>query len=126
MNDHDLLITSGVGPIESRRFVSQLAARLELLAEACNLAVRDVVSTGHAGEPRSIVLRLGGDASVLLDELGTHVLVHRSARRSRNARKRWFAAVSLHPAAPDAVAVALPRDDLEITACRAGGPGGQQ
>jgi protein subunit release factor B len=51
--------------------------------------------------------------------------VHRSDRRSRRARKRWYAAVSLHPAEPDAGEIELARDDLEITACRAGGPGGQ-
>src|SRR5512138_2972279 len=114
IHDHDLLVTSGIGPVESRRFVSQLAARLEHLAEAAGLVVRDVVTSGAAG-----------DASRLFDELGTHVLVHRSAQRSRRSRKRWFAAVSLYAAAPEAAAVELARDDLEITACRAGGPGGQ-
>ncbi|MCW5808795.1 MAG: peptide chain release factor-like protein [Deltaproteobacteria bacterium] len=126
MSTHDLLITSGVGPVECRRFVSQLAARLERLAEERGLAVHDVVSQGADEEPRSVTLRLGGDvAGMLADELGTHVLVHRSDRRSRRARKRWFVAVSLHEAPPDDARIQIAQDDLEITACRAGGPGGQ-
>ncbi|MEO8699919.1 MAG: peptide chain release factor-like protein [Kofleriaceae bacterium] len=128
-NDHDLLVTSGVGPRESRRFVHQLAVHLEALAERCDLAVIDVVrsaSTDDDDAPRSVTLRLRGDADVLAGECGTHVLVHKSPARSRFSRKRWFAAVTLHAApAEPTVLVELPRDDLVITACRAGGPGGQ-
>lgn len=124
----DLLITSGVGPAEARRFVALLADRLERLAAERGLDVREVVTRGgDDGAPRSITLRLHGDAlGQLTDELGTHVLVQRSATRGRAARKRWFAAVTGHAALPDdAAAPAIPRDDLVITACRAGGPGGQ-
>jgi len=128
MTDHDLLITSGVGPADARRFVAQLALRLEQLAERRGLEVRQVVSTGgEADAPRSITLRLRGDVlGALTDELGTHVLIQRSATRGRASRKRWFAAVSAH-AAVDAPGdlPAIPRDSLVITACRAGGPGGQ-
>jgi len=93
------------------------------------LEVREVISSGGDGDaPRSITLRLAGDAlGQLVGELGTHVLVQRSTARGRASRKRWFAAVSLHPALDDtpADAAAIPRDALVITACRAGGPGGQ-
>lgn len=128
MTDHDLLITSGVGPADARRFVAQLAIRLEQLAEQRGLEVCQVVSSGgEADAPRSITLRLRGDVlAALTDELGTHVLIQRSATRGRASRKRWFAAVSAHAAAdepPDLAAI--PRDALVITACRAGGPGGQ-
>jgi peptide chain release factor 2/peptide chain release factor len=127
MTEFDLLITSGVGPVESRRFVALLATRLEALAAERGLEVCEVVSTGGDDAPRSILLRLRGDvAARLTDELGTHVLIQRSADRGRAARKRWFAAVSLHPRHDaDADPAAIPRDALEITACRAGGPGGQ-
>jgi peptide chain release factor 2/peptide chain release factor len=124
----DLLITSGVGPGEVRRFVAQLAARLEQLAEHRGLEVREVVSSGGDDDaPRSITLRLAGDVvTQLADELGTHVLVQRSGSRGRAARKRWFAAVSLHAVVHHGGdAAAIPRDELVITACRAGGPGGQ-
>jgi protein subunit release factor B len=125
-NDYDLLVTSGVGPRESRRFVHQLALHLEALAERCDLVVVDVLAanTGEDGAPRSVTLRLRGDARVLGGECGTHVLVHKT--RGRFSRKRWFAAVSLHAAPPEPIGrVEIPRDDLVITACRAGGPGGQ-
>lgn len=127
MMDSDLLITSGVGPHEARRFVALLANHLERIAAARGLDVREVVSTGGDDAPRSIMLHLRGDPAALLDELGTHVLIQRSAERGRAARKRWFAAVSLHPRADpdDADPTSIPRDALEITACRAGGPGGQ-
>jgi protein subunit release factor B len=132
MTDFDLLITSGVGPTEARRFVAQLAARLEQLAEQRGLDVREVVASDGADDgPRSITLRLRGDALAQLgDECGTHVLIQRSPLRGRASRKRWFAAVSCHAVpeldeAPVADTAAIPRDSLVITACRAGGPGGQ-
>jgi peptide chain release factor 2/peptide chain release factor len=130
MTDVDLLITSGVGPAEARRFVARLAARLEALAERRGIQVLEVVSSdGGEDAPRSITLRLRGDAvGQLAGELGTHVLVQRSPARGRSSRKRWFAAVSAHPRTDDGADVdvaAIPRDALVITACRAGGPGGQ-
>lgn len=135
-----LQISSGVGPAPVRRFVAALATHLETLAESRGLFVEEVVWHGEAEAPRSATLHLAGDAAGLLtDQLGTHELVHRSPQRGRSARKRWFAAVSLHAetdlaagasiggsAGPSAGAsIALPRDELEITATRAGGPGGQ-
>jgi peptide chain release factor 2/peptide chain release factor len=111
------------------RFVAQLAAHLERVAEQRGLEVCEVVSSGgDADAPRSITLRLRGDVlAQLTDELGTHLLIQRSATRGRASRKRWFAAVSVH-ATPDEPPVdisTIPRDALVITACRAGGPGGQ-
>jgi peptide chain release factor len=126
---HVLQITSGTGPVEVRRFVALLAARLEALAQARGLVVTEVASRGGGDAPRSIALYVDGDApSVLADEVGTHALVERSAARGRAGRKRWFAAVALHDhvAVPSMLRGAdLPRADLVITACRAGGPGGQ-
>ncbi|HVK72693.1 MAG TPA: peptide chain release factor-like protein [Kofleriaceae bacterium] len=124
MTTFALQITSGVGPIEARRFVARLAARLERRAHAVGLDVTEVAASGGDDGPRSIILYLRGDApGRLADELGTHALVDRS--RGRTARKRWFAAVTLHPHRPSEARIELGRDDLEITACRAGGPGGQ-
>jgi peptide chain release factor 2/peptide chain release factor len=130
VTEFDLLITSGVGPVEARRFVAQLAARLEALAARRGLEILEVVSSGGDEEaPRSIALRMRGDAvGQLSGELGTHVLVQRSPVRGRASRKRWFAAVSIHRQSDEAASgdvAAIPRDALVITACRAGGPGGQ-
>jgi peptide chain release factor len=124
-----LQISSGVGPIEVRRFVAALALHLEDLCEARGLLVEDVACHGELEAPRSVTLALRGDAcGRLADQLGTHQLQHRSPDRGRAARKRWYAAVQLYPAMlaeVDGAERGLPRQELEITACRAGGPGGQ-
>ncbi len=123
-----LQISSGVGPVEVRRFVALLADHLEALAEARGLVVEEAVAHGgDDGAPRSMALHLGGDVvGLMADQLGTHELVHRSPDRGRSARKRWFAAVTWHPQTPLRSGLRLPsRDELEITATRAGGPGGQ-
>lgn len=126
MSTHSLLISSGVGPVEARRFVAALAEHLEGLALERGLLVEEVVSRGEAQAPRSVTLVLRGPAPAALAEtLGTHELVHRFDTRGKAARKRWFAAVTLHDDVALAPAAAPPRDELEITACRAGGPGGQ-
>ncbi len=122
-------ITAGRGPVEVRRFVALLARRLEALLAERGLVVREVVVHGEEEAPLSVEIEALGDAPVLLaDELGTHALVARSPSRGRAARKRWFAAVSLHPVpaeAQPASATRIDPRDLEITAARAGGPGGQ-
>ncbi|MEZ4362717.1 MAG: peptide chain release factor-like protein [Kofleriaceae bacterium] len=127
MTAYILQVTAGVGPVECRRFVTRLAERLEERAARAGLEIAEVVSSGDADAPRSIALHLRGDApGALADELGTHALIARSPGRSRFDRKRWFAAVTLHPeAATVEPASPPPRDELVITACRAGGPGGQ-
>jgi len=131
MSRHALQISSGVGPVEVRRFVAALSAHLEGLALARGLAIEELACHGELEAPRSATLYLLGDAPGLLaEQLGTHELVHRSPQRGRSARKRWFVAVSLHAEAlasraTSAAVPELPAEDLEITVCRAGGPGGQ-
>jgi putative peptide chain release factor H len=122
-----LQITAGTGPVEVRQFVAALAAHLEVVAGARGLTITERAATGASAQPRSIALYLDGDApAVLADQLGTHALIARSRRRGRAGRKRWFAAVALHPATPPRRGLAPPRRaDLIITACRASGPGGQ-
>lgn len=126
MPSHCLQISSGVGPLEARRFVALLAEYLEGLALERGLLVDEVVSVGEAEAPRSVTLLLRGSAAAALAELvGSHELVHRFDTRGKAARKRWFAAVTLHEEVAVVPAAAPPREELEITACRAGGPGGQ-
>jgi peptide chain release factor 2/peptide chain release factor len=121
-------VSAGMGPAEVRAFVARLAARLEDECEARGLRVTEVVTVGDAEAPGSVAIHVLGRASVALaDLIGTHALVARSPGRGRRARKRWFAGVSVHPApqADAAGAAALDLADIEITAARAGGPGGQ-
>ncbi|WP_437895272.1 peptide chain release factor-like protein [Sorangium sp. So ce124] len=120
-------ISAGRGPVEVRRFVARLAERMEALCRERGLAVIDVTVHGDEGAPASVEILVEGDARRCLEgELGTHALVERSAARGKAARKRWFAGVAIHAAGADAGAgEGVDLGELEISACRAGGPGGQ-
>ncbi|WP_437294800.1 peptide chain release factor-like protein [Sorangium sp. So ce426] len=132
-------ISAGRGPVEVRRFVARLAERMEALCQERGLAVVDVTLHGDEDAPASVEILVEGDARrCLTGELGTHALVERSAARGKAARKRWFAGVAVHAAGADAVAgagagagagegggVGVDLRELEISACRASGPGGQ-
>ena len=122
-----LQISAGVGPIEVRRFVRLLADQFIADCAALDLRVVDVVHHGGDSAPGSVEITVEGDAAAALaGRLGTHTLVAKSERRGRRSRKRWFAGVSLHRAPAEADArVTLDLGDVEITAARAGGPGGQ-
>lgn len=122
-------VSSGTGPVEVREFVARLAARMEELCDERGLTVLEVVSEGPEEAPLSVELHvMGGASAALASERGTHQLIARSARRGRAARKRWFAAVSIHSAGDpleDTATLQIPEDQLVVTACRAGGKGGQ-
>lgn len=104
-----LILSSGRGPVEVRRFVAALAAHL------CALGGREL--SRHGDPPDSVQIALTDGVRFV----GTHVLV--SALRGRGARKRWFARVDLAPKAGEATPFD-PRD-VALQATRAGGPGGQ-
>jgi peptide chain release factor 2/peptide chain release factor len=127
MNAFVVQVSSGTGPEEVRRFVARLAGSLIERCEERGLSVREVITHGDEAAPRSVEVIVEGDAPRLLGgELGTHALVLPS--RGRASRKRWFAGVSMHPLeveGGDRGELALDPSDLEITAARAGGPGGQ-
>jgi peptide chain release factor len=130
MSAYVVQVSSGTGPEEVRRFVGLLAAWLTARCEARGLEVRELVTHGDEAAPRSVEIIVEGDAMASLDgERGTHALIDASEARGRASRKRWFAGVSVHPLeasleAKDEDARVNP-DDLEITATRASGPGGQ-
>jgi peptide chain release factor 2/peptide chain release factor len=128
MTRHVVQVSAGHGPVEVRRFVARLAARLEALCEACGLVVEEAAFRGEEQAPWSVDLTVRGDAPALLaGELGTHALVARSPDRGRASRKRWYAGVSVHPFAEAAAEARIRVDpaDLEISATTAPGPGGQ-
>lgn len=127
MKRHVIVISSGYGPVEVRHFVARLAERIESFCEEIGLMVEEVAVHGDEKAPGSVDLFVFGDELLLVHELGTHALVARSENRGKSARKRWYASVSRHDAPPlanDNEMVIDPRD-LEITAMRASGPGGQ-
>ena len=125
MNTFHLHISAGVGPAEAQRFVFLLACRVEHMCMTHGLEVVDVAFRGEEDAMRSVTLHLCGELPRGISDLvGSHALVHRL--RGAGARKRWFAAISLdHVASSPSGSVSVAHDDLDISACRAGGPGGQ-
>ena len=120
-------VSSGAGPVEVREFVSMLATKIRDRCLASGAVLRSVSTVGDEATPQSVQFAFRGSIGEQLREsIGTHVLVARSRHRGRRARKRWFAGVSLHQErTASGPALEIRRSDLEITAARAGGPGGQ-
>ncbi|GAC1583553.1 MAG: peptide chain release factor H [Polyangiales bacterium] len=138
MSEYIVQVSSGVGPAEARRFALKLAEALEDRCAESGLDVKDVscqsdraspdLADADTRAPRSDALRVEGDVlHALGEEQGTHMLIHRSSARGRASRKRWFVAVTIHAVScrSHCARSHVPRDELVITACRAGGPGGQ-
>ena len=127
MKRNIIVISSGYGPIEVRQFVARLAERIESVCEEVGLLIEEVVVHGDEDAPGSVELFVCGDSVVLTNEFGTHALVARSENRGKDARKRWYASVSCHeaPALVQEVDLAIDPREIEITAMRASGPGGQ-
>lgn len=119
-------ISAGNGPEEVARFVALLGERLVRRCAELGVSVLGQRVHGSASAPRSITLSVEGAAVERLrrEEEGTHALVARSELREGRGRKRWFAGVRFldagEPAGP-----ALRREDLELSAFRASGAGGQ-
>ncbi len=121
-----LQISAGTGPIEVRRFVAQLADLLASRCEEGGAVLSDVVVHGDEEAPASVEIHIAAAPASISTLAGTHALVARSADRGKRARKRWFASVSLCPSLPaNAPEREVARDEVTITAMRAGGPGGQ-
>lgn len=113
-----LLITSGTGPVEVRRFVAALASAL-----AERLPVDSRATVGPEDAPQSVILGIESEAAAVAGLIGTHALRWRSEDRPRRARSRWYAGVRLLRPVPDAPA--LDPREVAFTATRASGPGGQ-
>ncbi len=121
-----ILISAGIGPAEVRRFVCLLSHELAERCEQNELVLSSLTTHGDEDAPRSAELAVVGDAAMALEGmLGTHVLVARSPSRGRRSRKRWFAGVSLHASEESQTTIAIRPSDIEVSAARAGGPGGQ-
>jgi len=119
-----LTISSGLGPIEVRAFVASLADAIEALASERGVEVAHRVVHGANDAPHSVDLVLLGATERLVDLVGTHALVARSATRSKRDRKRWFVSVRIDDV-PSVQPIAIDLRDVEIDACRASGAGGQ-
>jgi peptide chain release factor 2/peptide chain release factor len=128
LGPHLLQVSAGTGPIEVRRFVALLAERLQERCAELGAVISEVVVRGDEAAPASVEIHLAAAHPAITGLAGTHALVARSPDRGKRSRKRWFAKVTLCAAgaAPErAPAAKIARDDVVITAMRAGGPGGQ-
>lgn len=119
-----LQLSAGAGPVEVRRFVARLADHLADACSALGALVGHVAVRGDEAAPWSVEIHLDAAPPAVAALAGTHALVARSPSRGKRARKRWYAGVRLFAATERAASPVDPRD-VEITAMRAGGPGGQ-
>jgi peptide chain release factor 2 len=123
MSTTQLLISAGTGPAEVCAFVAKLRDRLVGLLAGDNVYIAHIVHQGPLGAPRSVLILFAGAAPTWLsDQVGTHALIDSS--RGAGGRKRWFAKVEVQTTC-DPTPVEVHDGDLQITHCRAGGPGGQ-
>lgn len=115
-----LQLSAGRCPAECEWVVGQLAPRLSAELQARGLQVDEIDRTpgSHAGDARSVLLRVSGlnvQVSVA-DWLGT------SPYRPHHKRKNWFVSIA---AFEEPAAETWRADELRIETLRASGPGGQ-
>lgn len=116
-----LLITSGRGPAECRLAVQAVVGALIASIQAEGGTASVVESRPEAPGWSSAVVEVQAPEAVVASWVGSVCFIQKF--RGKGARQRWFVGVSLLPPAPT-VPVWDPRD-VEITAQRASGPGGQ-
>ncbi|WP_433393294.1 peptide chain release factor H [Micromonospora sp. KLBMP9576] len=126
MSQH-LLLSAGRGPQECAWALARLLRRLEDDAARRGLTTHRV-ETVPAERPdtyRSVLLRIAGSDAVAFAASWTGTLCWRapSPYRAGTGRKNWY--VVAHPCQLDSPATTFAQADVDIVACRTGGPGGQ-
>ncbi|MFU8875927.1 peptide chain release factor H [Micromonospora sp. SL4-19] len=120
-------MSAGRGPQECAWAVAQLLRRLEADAARQGLAIRRVQTVpGVArGTYRSVLLQISGDgADEFVDSwTGTLCWQAPSPYRASTGRKNWY--VIARPCQVDTPRTSFAEADIDIVACRTGGPGGQ-
>ncbi|MCR9271680.1 MULTISPECIES: peptide chain release factor H [Mameliella] len=119
-----LLISSGNGPCECQQAVGHVLTRLAEEAEAQGVTLDLAERAGRTG-PVSAIAVLSGPGAQALAARWEGVLLWRcpSTLRPRHKRKNWFVQVFRLPRTARGAHID-PRE-VEMTAIRAGGPGGQ-
>lgn len=122
-----LLLSAGRGPQECTWALAHLATRLEAEATRHNVTTHRVhiVAGERPATYRSIVIRIGGvDAEAFAASwTGTLCWQAPSPYRPRNGRKNWY--VIAQRCTVDTPRTTFAEADVDIVACRTGGPGGQ-
>jgi peptide chain release factor len=123
----DLLVSAGRGPQECAWAVARLLGRLESAASRDGLRTRRVrtVPGDRPGTYRSVLVRICGTGAVAFAESWTGTLCWQapSPYRTGTGRRNWY--VIARPCPVEAEPPAFVETDVEVVACRTGGPGGQ-
>ncbi|WP_405109632.1 peptide chain release factor H [Micromonospora sp. NBC_01405] len=122
-----LLMSAGRGPRECAWALARLLRRLEADGIRQNLAIRRVetVPGDRPGTYRSVLVRISGAGAEAFAETWTGTLCWQapSPYRADAGRKNWY--VIARPCQVDTPHTAFAERDVDIVACRTGGPGGQ-
>ncbi|WP_405102981.1 peptide chain release factor H [Micromonospora sp. NBC_01412] len=126
MNTH-LLLSAGRGPQECAWALARLLRRLEADATRQNLGTDRVqtVPGERPGTYRSVLVRISGAAAGAFAASWTGTLCWQapSPYRANTGRKNWY--VIAQPCQVDTTRTTFAEADVDIVACRTGGPGGQ-
>ncbi|SCF06586.1 peptide chain release factor [Micromonospora viridifaciens] len=120
-------MSAGRGPRECAWALARLLRRLEADAARRGLATRRVqtVPGDRTDTYRSVLLHLSGAGAEAFAASWTGTLCWQapSPYRADTGRKNWY--VIARPCPVDAPATAFAEADVDVVACRTGGPGGQ-
>lgn len=122
-----LLMSAGRGPQECAWALARLLSRLEAEAARQGLTTRRVqaVPGERPGTYRSVLVRISGTQAEAFAASWSGTLCWQapSPYRKSTGRKNWY--VIARPCQVDTPATAFREADVDIVACRTGGPGGQ-
>ncbi|MEV5411284.1 peptide chain release factor H [Thermopolyspora sp. NPDC052614] len=122
-----LLLSAGRGPQECAWALARLLRRLEADANRRKLNVRriETVPADRPGTYRSVLIEITGEAAEPFAASWTGTLCWQapSPYRSSTGRKNWY--IIAQPCQIDAPRTTFSEADVDVVACRTGGPGGQ-
>ncbi|MFD2762842.1 peptide chain release factor H [Micromonospora eburnea] len=122
-----LLMSAGRGPQECAWALARLVCRLELDATRHGLTTErvQIVPGDRPDTYRSVLVRISGAAAEAFAAAWSGTLCWQapSPYRASAGRKNWY--VIAQPCQVDTPATAFSEADVEVVACRTGGPGGQ-
>ncbi|MFC6020053.1 peptide chain release factor H [Plantactinospora solaniradicis] len=122
-----LLLSAGRGPQECAWAVAQLLRRLEADAARQGLATHrtEAVPGDRNGTYQSVLVEISGNGAEKFIGSWTGTLCWQapSPYRASTGRKNWY--VTARPCQVDVPQTPFAESDVDIVACRTGGPGGQ-
>ena len=120
------MLSAGRGPQECAWALARLLGRLESDAARRKLRIRRVetVPGERPGTFRSVLIEITGEDAATFAASWTGTLCWQAPSPYRRVpRKNWY--VIAQPCAPGVASTEFAEEDVEIVACRTGGPGGQ-